>query len=212
MQEPRKHLLELGLSESEVTVYLAMISGVHRARDLVKVTRMKRPTVYYALGCLEKRGLLSRTGQAGDKAFTLEPIEKLSVIAKEQALESAKRQEQIDALVPMLAATHAPQGDRPTVAFFEGADAVKNTIMEMMYSKTGHINSVVPKENFFWQVGQEFVELFIEERLRRGITTRNLWEAPVNKDLMAQYYEGVSEVRASSSRHYNAQFMGSPSE
>jgi sugar-specific transcriptional regulator TrmB len=195
MQEPHKHLLELGLSDSEATVYLAMVSGVHRPRDLVKVTQIKRPTVYYALGCLEKRGLVSRTGRAGDNAFSLEPLEKLSIIAKEQALESSKREQRIESLVTTLAASYSPSNDRPAVAFYEGVDAVKSTIMEMMYSKTGHINSVVPKQNFFWQVGQEFVEFFIEERLRRGITTRNLWEAPVNKDLMAQYYEGVSEVR-----------------
>ena len=57
MQEPRKQLLDLGLSDSEVTVYLAMVSGVRTARDLIKTTRLKRPTVYYALGCLERRGL-----------------------------------------------------------------------------------------------------------------------------------------------------------
>ena len=52
MQEPRKNLLALGLSDSEVTVYLAMVSGVRNARDLVKITDLKRPTVYYAFICL----------------------------------------------------------------------------------------------------------------------------------------------------------------
>ena len=71
MQEPRKHLTDLGLSDSEVTVYLAMVSGARTARDLVKVTRLKRPTVYYALGCLERRGLTSKKGLGGDKNFSL---------------------------------------------------------------------------------------------------------------------------------------------
>ena len=52
MQEPRKCLIELGLSDKEVTIYLAMISGVEVARDLIKTTGLKRPTVYYLLGCL----------------------------------------------------------------------------------------------------------------------------------------------------------------
>ena len=86
MQEPRKNLLALGLSDSEVTVYLAMVSGARTARDLVKITGLKRPTVYYALSCLEKRGLTSKTGMTGDKSFSLEPIEKLSVIAKEKVM------------------------------------------------------------------------------------------------------------------------------
>jgi sugar-specific transcriptional regulator TrmB len=195
MNEPRKHLTDLGLSDSEVTVYLAMVSGVRTARDLVKVTRLKRPTVYYALGCLEKRGLTSKTGLAGDKSFTLEPIEKLAVIAKEKALEFSKLQNHIDEMIPALVATSSPTNQKPTVAFYEGVDAVKNAIMEMLYCKTKRINSVVPKENFFWQIGQDFVELFIEERVKRTIKTKNLWEAPVNKALIKQYYDGHSQVK-----------------
>src|SRR3990167_9886462 len=123
MNEPRKHLMDLGLSDSEVTVYLALLSGVRTARDLVKTTRLKRPTVYYALGCLEKRGLTSKTGLAGDKSFSLEPVEKLSVIAKEKVLEVSKLQNHIDEMVPGLIGTFSPANKKPTVAFYEGVDA-----------------------------------------------------------------------------------------
>jgi hypothetical protein len=144
---------------------------------------------------LEKRGLTSKTGLAGDKSFTLEPIEKLAVIAKEKALEFSKLQNHIDEMIPALVATSSPTNQKPTVAFYEGVDAVKNAIMEMLYCKTKRINSVVPKENFFWQIGQDFVELFIEERVKRTIKTKNLWEAPVNKALIKQYYDGYSQVK-----------------
>ena len=195
MQEPRKHLLDLGLSDSEITVYLAMVSGVCTARDLVKVTSLKRPTVYYALGCLEKRGLVNKTGLEGDKKFSLESVEKLSIIAEEKVLEMTKLQSHIKTLIPLLAAEYAPTDKKPTVAFYEGVDAVKNVIMGMLYCKNKHINSVVPKQNFFGQIGQDFVELFIEERIKRNIKTKNLWEAPVNADLIKRYYEELSQVR-----------------
>jgi sugar-specific transcriptional regulator TrmB len=195
MLEPKKHLLDLGLSDSEVTVYLALLSGVRTARDLVKTTRLKRPTVYYALGCLEKRGLTSKTGLAGDKNFYLEPVEKLSVIAKEKALEISKLQNHIDEMIPTLVAQFSPRNNKPTVAFYEGVDAVKNAIMEMLYCKDKNIRSVVPKENFFWQIGQDFVESFIEERIKRNIKTKSLWEAPIKKEFIKKYYEGYSEVK-----------------
>ena len=195
MLEPKKYLLELGFSDSEVTVYLAMVSGVGTARDLVKVTRLKRPTVYYALGCLEKRGLISKTGLEGDKRFSLEPIEKLSILANHKALETSKLKKNIDELIPILIATSAPSNQKPLVSFYEGVDAVKNTIMEMLYCSKKQINSVVPKENFFWQIGQDFVELYIEERVRRNIKTKNLWEVPINSTLIKKYYEVLSQVR-----------------
>ncbi|MCI5108231.1 MAG: hypothetical protein MRY49_00070 [Candidatus Pacebacteria bacterium] len=195
MNEPRKHLMDLGLSDSEVTVYLAMVGGVRTARDLVKFTRLKRPTVYYALGCLEKRGLTSKTGLAGDKSFSLEPVEKLAVIAKEKALEVSRLQNRVDEMIPALEAISSPSNKKPTVAFYEGVDAVKNAIMEMLYCKGKNINSIVPKQNFFWQIGEDFVELFIEERVKRNIKTRNLWESPINKDLIDKYYNNLSKVR-----------------
>ena len=195
MQEPRKNLLALGLSDSEVTVYLAMVSGARTARDLVKITSLKRPTVYYALGCLEKRGLTSKTGMVGDKNFSLELIEKLAIIAKEKALEISKLQNNIDEMIPALSAISSPVNQKPTVAFYEGVDAVKNTIMEMLYCKSKRINSVAPKQNFFWEIGQDFVELFIEERIKRSIKTKNLWEAPISKWLINQYYKGLSDIR-----------------
>ena len=98
-------------------------------------------------------------------------------------------------MIPTLEATSSPANQKPAVAFYEGVDAVKNAVMEMLYCKNKRINSVVPKQNFFWQIGQDFVELFIEERVKRNIKTKNLWEAPINKGLMKQYYEGLSQVR-----------------
>ncbi len=195
MQEPKKHLSNLGLSDSEVTVYLAMLSGARTARDLVKVTRLKRPTVYYALGCLEKRGLTSKTGIAGDKNFSLEPVHKLKAMAREKLLEASQLEESIEELIPTLEGISAPVNQRPTVAFYEGVDAVKNAIMEILYCKSKKISSIVPKENFFWQVGKDFVKLFVEERIRRNIVTKNLWDAPVDTTVIREYYQGLSEVK-----------------
>lgn len=195
MIEPRKNLIELGLSDSEVTVYLALVSGMGTARDIVKTTRLKRPTVYYALGCLEKRGLISKTGLEGDKRFVLEPLEKLSVIADQKAIEVSRLQKDILGLIPSLTEKSAPANQKPVVAFYEGVDAVKNAIMEMLYCKSKHISSLSPKQNFFWDIGPDFVELFIEERIKRNIKTNSLWEAPMQKSLIKKYYEGRSNVR-----------------
>jgi sugar-specific transcriptional regulator TrmB len=195
MQSPIKDLLELGLSESEATIYLSMIAGVTTARDLVKTTGFKRPTVYYCLGTLEKRGLISKNGLAGDKRFSVEPLERLSIIAGEKAAAAARLKEKIVATIPLLTAQRGPTNTKPAVAFFEGTEAVKTVVMDMLYCKDGQIKSVVPSDNFFWQVGEEFVEHFVSERRKRRIKTRNLWCAPIEKGLVKEYYEGLSEIR-----------------
>ena len=195
MNEPRKQLEALGFTDSEITVYLAMISGTMNARDIIKATGLKRPTVYYAIGCLEKRGLISRTGKDGDGKLFLEPISKLERLSEEKLRESAGLHEAISNLVPFLESQQSTIGEKPTVAFFEGREAVEQVIMEMLYCKKKQIDSIVPKENFFWQVGPDFVSKFVNERRRRGIHTKNIWQVEVAIELIHKYYPSPSEVR-----------------
>lgn len=195
MNEPRKQLEALGFTESEITVYLAMVSGTMLARDIIKATGLKRPTVYYAIGCLEKRGLISRTGKDGDGKLFLEPISKLERISEEKLRESAGLHDAITNLVPFLEAQQTTAGEKPMIAFFEGREAVEQVIMEMLYCKEKQIDSIVPKDNFFWQVGKDFVSKFVNERRRRGINTKNIWQVTVAADLIKKYYPAPSQVR-----------------
>jgi len=176
MQEPRTILNKLGLSDSEIDAYLAMIQGARSAQEILKVTRLKRPTVYYALNCLEKRGLVSKPSTDGEKRFTLEPLSRLKTIAEEKKSESEKLTSELNSLIPSFEIGEASD-KKPAVSFFEGVEAVKNIIMETLYCKDKHINNIFPDNNFFWQLeNTEFVEHYVEERARRNITTKNLWE------------------------------------
>jgi sugar-specific transcriptional regulator TrmB len=195
MNEPRKDLLALGLSESEATVYLAMTNGARTAHDIIKTTRIKRPTVYYTLGCLEKRGLLGKTGAAGDKRLSLASPERLGAIAEEKMLEAKQLTASINDLVANFKKNQSPASQKPAVSFYEGVEAVKSVIMDTLYCKDKQVSTVAPKDNFFWQVGGEFVKMFVEERVRREIQTKNLWDGEIDKKVFKRYYDGVSDVR-----------------
>jgi sugar-specific transcriptional regulator TrmB len=193
--EPRELLRRLGLSEAEIVVYLAMLAGARSAQDIIKVTRAKRPTVYYALGCLEKRGLVGKSGSKGDKRFVVAPPTRLLTIAEERVLEAQKLQEEVEDVAPTLS-SHMSQGNKkPVVTFYEGVEAVKGMIMESLYCRKKDINVVMPRENFFRDVGSEFMNVYRAERKRRGIHTRNLRDAPLSPEAFKKYYEGLSEVR-----------------
>lgn len=195
MQEPRKYLIELGLSDSEVTVYLHMLQGIHTASEIIKATQLKRPTVYYALGCLEKRGLISKTGQEGDKKFYVEGASKLALLAEEKVHQVTALKKNIQELIPFLSFTAQAHDTKPTVTFHEGTEALKGVIMEMLYTKEMHIYSIVPRDNFFWQLGEDFVERYVNERLRKHITTKNLWEKRISPTIFTKYYKELGEVR-----------------
>jgi sugar-specific transcriptional regulator TrmB len=195
MNEPELYLKKLGLSESEITVYLRMVAGALNARDLMKTTKMKRPTIYYALNSLEKRGLLSKSGKEGDNTFVLSPFKRLLAIAREKEDEAVSLTEQISELIPGLTATSGVHAEKPTVSFFEGVDAVKHVIMDVMYTKNRKVDLIVPEKTFFWGFGEEFLSKYINERKRRNITTRNLWEAEVELKNFKAYYSTMSTTR-----------------
>lgn len=195
MNEPEKYLQKLGLSESETTVYLRMIAGARTALDVIKTTKMKRPTVYYALNSLEKRGLVSKSGKLADFTFTLSPLERLLAIAKEKEDEAASLTEQIGELIPNLISSPSTKIEKPAVSFYEGIDAVKHVVMDVMYSKSKQVSLIVPEHTFFWGFGEPFLRKFIEERRSRNITTRNLWEAEIKSQDYKQYYSDLSKVR-----------------
>ena len=195
MQEPQKILAALGLSPSEVTTYLAMLHGALSAHEIIKVTRQKRPTVYYALGCLEKRGLVSKSGLEGEHRFATEPLARLKTIVAERTKEAAALGAALDELLPTFVLSTAVTDKKPHVAFFEGVDAVKNVIMETLYCREKHIYTIAPHNNFFNQLSKEFVASYVSARVSRKIKTKTLWEQAIATNVFEQYYADLSEVR-----------------
>ena len=195
MNQPELYLQKLGLSESEITVYLRMAAGALSARDLMKTTKMKRPTIYYALNSLEKRGLVSKSGKEGDATFTLSPFERLMAIAREKEDEAVALTEDIAELIPSLVSSPTSKIEKPAVSFFEGVDAVKHVVMDVMYAKGKRVDLIVPAKTFFWGFGEEFIRKYVEERRHRNIKTRNLWEVKIKPGDFKQYYAGFSDTR-----------------
>jgi sugar-specific transcriptional regulator TrmB len=195
MNQPELQLQKLGLSESEITVYMRMVAGAQSARDLMKTTKMKRPTIYYALNSLEKRGLVSKSGKEGDATFKLAPLERLIAIAKEKEDEAVVLTENIAELIPSLASSTSQKIEKPAVSFFEGIDAVKHIVMDVMYAKSRKVDLIVPAKTFFWGFGEDFIRKYIEERKGRKITTRNLWEVEIESKDFKQYYSNFSSTR-----------------
>lgn len=193
MQNPYSLLEQLGLSEAEITAYLALLNGARNANEILKATRLKRPTVYYALGMLEKRALLSRTGRDNEKRIAMEPPERLKILVETKKRELKLLEENIDGLISTFE-NEETRDKKPSVHFYESLEAVQNVAMESVYTKSNLIRIIAPNNNFFWQVGKNFLKDYIEERNRRGIITRSLWEKPVDKDIFKKYYS-KSDVR-----------------
>jgi len=189
-------LLNLGLAESEIDIYLSLLShGALSASELVRLIQAKRPTVYYALRQLLERGLVTKSGQARVERFQAAEPEQLVSMVKVKRNEMDALADKIEQSLDLFRMNIVRPAVKPHVFFYEGEKAMKQAIMDSLYCKKRQIDSLAPADNFFWQIGQEFSQRYIDERVQRGITTRNLWEKPLEPKILLKSYKGLAEVR-----------------
>lgn len=189
----KKTLTQLGLTEAEIDVYLALCNGAKRAQDIVRISRRARPTVYYALTSLENRGLISKSGKDSVN-FQLEPPNKLKLMLQTKQNELSSLEADLEDLIPTLQ-QNSTNKEVPIVSFYEGTQAIKILVSEALYCKGKHIDTIVPESNFFHDLGADFVREHISLRQRFGITTRGLWQHESRPEIIAKYYSGLSEIR-----------------
>ncbi len=197
MINPRPLLYKLGLSESEATLYLKLIEdGALTAAELTKATQSKRPTVYYALRQLSDRGLVQKSGVPGVERFQAEAPEKLVTILKLREQELQALEEELRMMIPQMVPSSVAREGVPSVSFYEGEAAMKQAIMETLYCRSRHIDTLTPQDNFFWQTkDQVFADRYVMERKNRKITTRHLWEALLTPANMTRFFPPQAQIR-----------------
>ena len=103
MNETEKLLEDIGLTGTETKIYLSGLSNdsltVHQ---IVRKTKIKRPTVYHALSTLLEKGLVVEKKTGSKSRFTMsspESIRGILEIKKENLEEQSKK---LDKLIPLL--------------------------------------------------------------------------------------------------------------
>ncbi len=190
MLDARAMLAKLDLTEAEIDTYLMVLKGVQSAREIISATTRSRPTVYYALTALERRGLIVKFGNSEEYRYQAEPLTRLKAILQDREDSLAVTRIQLEEFMSM----YQESDKQPQVTFYEGIQAVKGVIMESLYCRSGKIDSIVPSDNFFWQLGSDFVDQYTELNYTLGISTRNLWDKSIKKDSTEEYYQ-KAEIR-----------------
>lgn len=190
MLNTRNLLAQLQLTEAEIDTYLILLKGAQSAREVIDHTGRSRPTVYYALSALERRGLITKQGNSEEYRFVVEPLSRLKMILQEQEdlLESAKLQleEFIEINESRQSSSHRPQ-----IIIHDGLSAIKNIIMESLYCRSQKIDSLISSDDFFWRLGSDFIEHYLDLRSTMGVATRDLFSRGVSSDNIRQHYGDI---------------------
>jgi len=191
-QEINKVLEEIGLSPAEVSVYVALLEGSQSVQEIIKITNEKRPTVYYSLNSLEKRGLVSKTGKEYGNKFQVEPIDNLEELVNKNIRKQNELLDKTKELKSIFSKSKAES--KVVVSYFDTLGAIKSAAFFSLYGKGRTIRTIVPADNFFHEIGVDFVKEYVKEKNKRGIKTKALWEDIPNKKIIEEYYSDA-EIR-----------------
>jgi sugar-specific transcriptional regulator TrmB len=135
MREATQRLLELGFSDKEAQVYLALLElGPSAVNEIAKKSGVNRSTTYLSLEALMKRGLASGVVRDKKVFYAAESPERLdALLSKEKELIEERRKKLEDAIPTFMALFNAVE-DKPVVRFFEGEEGIALSRDELMRS------------------------------------------------------------------------------
>lgn len=185
-------LKEIGFPPSEILVYIALLDGAESVKEIMRITGEKRPTIYYSLNSLEKRGLVSKTGKEYGNKFQLEPVDKLIELVNN----NIRKQTNILEKVGEIKKFYPKNGrsNKVLVSYFDNKESIKSAILYSIYTKKKEIKTIVPGENMFNDLGVNFITEYVKQKKDRKIKTFAIWEDIPSPKIINEYYSD-SEIR-----------------
>ncbi len=126
-------LKQLGLSDKEVRVYLALLhAGPSSVRTLAGAAEVNRGTTYDILKFLIKRGLVSYYHQDKHQYFLAEDPEKLKIFIEERIHELNESKATVEKIIPELKSVYDRAEDKPVVKYYQGSKGVKTVLSDVL--------------------------------------------------------------------------------
>ena len=140
-----KYLEEIGLSDKEAAVYLALLEVENAAiSEIAKKTKVNRTTVYPVLQSLEKKGLASEVPIGKKIHYQAAPPERLESYVERQKVILEEHSSRLKDIIPQLKSVSREMGERPLIKFFEGREGAISAYEEFYQMHDRH-----SKDGFF---------------------------------------------------------------
>lgn len=126
-----KNLEYVGLSEKEAKIYFALLQYDHtQAVTLSRKTGIKQPTVYVVIDSLLRKHLVYEVVIGKRTYYAAESPERLRVLAEKEKTAADNKVKRVEGIIAELKAVDKESGERPLVRFYEGKEALKQSVEE----------------------------------------------------------------------------------
>jgi len=189
--ELQARLRSLGLNDNEIETFVYIASNPHcKVRDIQRGTGLVRTTIYYGLNQLRADGLISENVQNNVRTYRVNDGDALKKRLERTMGEAETKLKQLDGLSQMITSLSATDSDESFVSRFEGVDAIKSAIDKALRCDSRQWCIIAARDNFLAHMPKQYQEHYLQERERRGIRAKTLWEqvpgstySPSMKDL-----------------------------
>lgn len=158
----------MGFDEKEADIYLALLSlGDATVAQIAKRSGVERTTLYPLLEKLQKKQIITRTRSAGAIIrFSPEDPEKIYGRVREY-------EERLKNSLPVLKAMQRRAGSTPYVTFYEGPDAYRTVLEEiLLLPARTEILSFMSLKNIWSAIPEDVVQNFYKKRALKQISAR----------------------------------------
>lgn len=139
-QKLTQTLEHLGLGTNEANLYLILLRYPGSSvQELQTKTPFPRTMLYYVLNRLMKDDLVGTAKVKGKTVYTAESPDRLYDLLSKREEEFASQARTLRELIPTLKQNYRLAGKRPNVRMFEGMDAYKKALEEIIISKPSEI-------------------------------------------------------------------------
>lgn len=135
MSDPHPFLLQLGLSEKEADIYLALLSmGPSSVRTIAERTGINRGTTHDTLKMLRQRGLATYFHKRTRQFFVAKKPETLVDVIRDQQHTLTELERDAASIIPELKVRERQALSKPTVTFYEGSREIASVLKDVLAS------------------------------------------------------------------------------
>jgi len=174
-------LQEIGLSEKEAKVYIALLQQgkAQGPQDTANSTKLPRTTIYDVVSSLTEKGLIQEIDQSGKKMFMVDTPHHLFSFLDAKQMEVEKGRNKVKTVIRQLELMQNPNLPVPSLRHFEGEEGLLRMFRQQIVEVGGQDDSftVVCTSSFFSTFQPMFREL-AREVDPKGYTVRVLIASP----------------------------------
>ncbi len=178
-------LKNIGLSENEAKVYLAMLElGPATMLEISAKAGINRPTAYVQVEALKKLGLVSTQTKGKKQLFMAESPEQLESVLDSKNRELEQKKGELGKVLPELLTLFNLGDAKPEVRFFEGKEGLLRMEEEFLKAKEKNMIGIMSLDDVL-NVFPESSDSYTKRRIKKGIHTRSIYtysKGPIFKD------------------------------